>query len=124
MNETLTIKLAFNPGASHNEVIRNIFSNETCAKLWTLWKRGHLVSQFFNELCISIASNIEAAKPQNAQELRRCFGYLSQTDFTDRCVDSFLVDHACYFLPGCPPLIIKSDDGAEWVNTAGSTQPL
>lgn len=124
MNETLTITLGFNPGASHDEVIRDIFSNETCAKLWALWKRGHIVSQHFNGMCVVIAAEIEVAQPQEIESLRRCFGYFKQTDFSDRAIDLFLVDHACYFLPGCPPLVIKSNDGAEWVNTAGSTQPL
>lgn len=93
----LEIKLNFNPGTASEEV-QAIFANPTARKLWCLWKRGHVVSQFFNARCLRTAEDIDQSRPTSRKELRRCFPSNSSHDMNWNDVEAFLDTHAMFFI--------------------------
>lgn len=97
--ETMTIKTTFNPDklTAADGKIKDIFNNETARKLWCLWKRGHIVSQHFDDAVLEIAQRIDELPFVTVQGLINSFQVYRYHDFTDSDVANFVGDYVFYF---------------------------
>jgi len=101
----MTIKITFNPQDSE---VADIFSNDTARKLWCLWRRGHIVSQYFNDAVVEIAKRIDGLPFITVQGLIDCFQCYLYHDFKDNDVAKFVGEHVFYFSdPLSYPITIK-----------------
>jgi len=96
----MTIKITFDPNSPTtiaDAKIKDIFNNRTARNLWCLWRRGHIVSQHFNDAILEITERIDALKFVTVQGLIDSFQSYRYHDFNDENVASFVGDHVFYF---------------------------
>ena len=93
-HEEITVRLGFDPLADAKT--REIFADDTARTLYLLWRRGHIVSEYFPKDCLAIAARIRDAKPQSARELAECFPW-GMFDFTAGDIDRFCPEAIPFF---------------------------
>jgi len=91
----MTIKIKFDP--TGNPTIKKIFENKTARNLWCLWRRGHIVSQHFNDAVLEIAQRIDDLPFVTVRGMIDSFQSYRYHDFTDKDVASFVGEYVFYF---------------------------
>ncbi len=88
----MVIKIKFDPNDSD---IKDIFLSRTAWTLWCLWRRGHIVSQHFDNAVREIAKRIDKLPLITVSSLIESFqGHL---DFIEKDVASFVGEYMFYF---------------------------
>lgn len=68
-----TMVLGFDPYASENKELHKIFDDNLTRTFWLLWKRNHIVNQYFNGECIEFAKRFRKERPVNKDQFVRFF---------------------------------------------------
>lgn len=80
-----------------------IFRDETARTLYLLWRRGHIVSQYFPARVREIAERIRGQQPKTVEELILMFPR-GPMDFHRKDVEGFCAEFVDYFTGVRPPV--------------------
>lgn len=93
----MRIELPFDPMKSPDLMIRAVFADDSAATLWCLWKREHVVDQYFNEEVYWVARSLALKKYDDPSELSRAFSDAvignCATNFQPNDIRSFCAKH-------------------------------